>query len=88
MLFRLAGARCQPVQWQAIQPKVQGHHEEAQGSARVSADGWVESTQRSISYILTDCIAGRPRTDEFFQIFNKNQMTVMVGETGSGKTTQ
>ncbi|KAK9897558.1 hypothetical protein P389DRAFT_58452 [Cystobasidium minutum MCA 4210] len=26
--------------------------------------------------------------DEFFQIFSKNQITVMVGETGSGKTTQ
>jgi ABC-type phosphonate transport system ATPase subunit len=26
--------------------------------------------------------------DEFFQIFNHNQITVMVGETGSGKTTQ
>jgi HrpA-like RNA helicase len=37
---------------------------------------------------LTDCLAVRLRTDEFFQIFNKNQMTVMVGETGSGKTTQ
>lgn len=26
--------------------------------------------------------------DEFFQIFNSTQITVMVGETGSGKTTQ
>lgn len=26
--------------------------------------------------------------DEFLDMFNKNQFVVMVGETGSGKTTQ
>ncbi|KIY43193.1 hypothetical protein FISHEDRAFT_31469, partial [Fistulina hepatica ATCC 64428] len=26
--------------------------------------------------------------DSFFEMFNKNQIMIMVGETGSGKTTQ
>lgn len=26
--------------------------------------------------------------DEFYDIFNRSQIMVMVGETGSGKTTQ
>lgn len=47
-----------------------------------------ERTVKSSSQYAKLTCACSASQDEFFQIFNKNQMTVMVGETGSGKTTQ
>jgi len=51
-------------------------------------------TNRPFSASYTKILEGRrklpvyERMQEFYDIFNQNQIMVMVGETGSGKTTQ
>jgi ATP-dependent helicase HrpA len=86
-LYRLT-QQLQKIQCSADKPKEQASLWEKWSTAVAKSQGWVEKRAASFPEISFPDLPVSGRADEIRDLIRENQVVVIAGETGSGKTTQ